>query len=154
MMIRTLILLLITHVHFSLAGAQPLPYYNVDDDGLWLEGYDPVAYLVDGKATEGQARYAFTYDGARFHFASQAHLDLFKRAPQRYLPQYGGYCAYAMGANNEKVEVDPETFKLKDGKLFLFYNAFFNNTLTTWNKDELRLNTAADANWKKFVHKK
>jgi hypothetical protein len=81
-------------------------------------------------------------------------LELFKRAPQRYLPQYGGYCAYAMGANNEKVEVDPETFKLKDGKLFLFYNAFFNNTLTTWNKDELRLNTAADANWKKFVHKR
>ncbi|MGV3637296.1 MAG: YHS domain-containing (seleno)protein, partial [Flavobacteriales bacterium] len=85
---------------------------------------------------------------------SQAHLDLFRRSPQRYLPQYGGYCAYAMGASNEKVEVDPETFKLKDGKLFLFYNAFFNNTLTTWNKDEPRLHAAADVNWRKFVHKK
>lgn len=151
---RILSFLLIANLHMSVVEAQPLPFYNVDDDGLWLEGYDPVAYFVDGEATEGQARYAFTHDGARFHFASQAHLELFKRAPQRYLPQYGGYCAYAMGANNEKVEVDPETFKLKDGKLFLFYNAYFNNTLTTWNKDELRLNTAADANWKKFVHKR
>lgn len=153
-MLRMLTFLLVANVHWSVAHAQLLPYFNVDEDGLWLDGYDPVAYFVDGKATEGQARFAFTYEGARFHFASQTHLDLFRRSPQRYLPQYGGYCAYAMGASNEKIEVDPETFKLKDGKLFLFYNAFFNNTLTTWNKDEPRLHAAADVNWKKFVHKK
>lgn len=139
---------------FVQAQGDRKPCYNVDSKGLWVEGYDPVAYLVDGKAREGDKRYSTSYQGATFRFASQAHLDLFKKEPTKYLPQYGGWCAYAMGANNEKVEVDPETFKIIDGKLFLFYNAFFNNTLTTWNKDEARLHRSADVNWTKFKHSK
>jgi len=59
--------------------------------------------------------------------------------PAGYEPQYGGWCAYAMGANGEKVEIDPGTFKIVDGKLNLYYNAFFNNTLKSWNKDEVNL---------------
>jgi hypothetical protein len=57
-----------------------------------------------------------------------------------------------MGAKGEKVEVDPETFKIVNGKLFLFYNAYFNNTLKSWNKDEANLNRKADANWKKIIN--
>ena len=64
------------------------------------------------------------------HFASN---------PAKYEPQYGGWCAYAMGHDGSKVEVDPETFKIINGKLFLFYNRFFNNTLKTWNQDESKL---------------
>ena len=62
-----------------------------------------------------------------------------------------GWCAYAMGAKGEKVEVDPETFKIVDGKLYLFYNKFFNNTLESWNKDEARLRSNADKNWSKII---
>ena len=95
------------------------PYFNMDGKGLWVEGYDPVAYLMDGKATEGSERFSLVHQGATFHFASQAHLDAFRKEPAKYLPQYGGYCAYAMGATGEKVEVDPETFKVKEGKVYL-----------------------------------
>ncbi len=152
-MLRSSVLLtLLFSATLLMAQAKPAPYFNVDAKGLWVEGYDPVAYFAEGKARKGLPRYSHVHQGATFHFSTQAYLDLFKRMPERYLPQYGGYCAYAMGATNEKVEVDPETFKVKDGKLFLFYNAFFNNTLTTWNKDEVRLHRAADANWKAFVH--
>jgi hypothetical protein len=56
-----------------------------------------------------------------------------------------------MGSSGEKVDIDPETFKIVDGKLYLFYNRFFNNTLKTWNKDEAHLRSSADKNWMKFV---
>lgn len=128
-----------------------LPRLNVEK-GLWLEGYDPVSYLVDGRAAQGNAKYNYHMDGATFHFVSQAHKDLFIADPARYLPQYGGWCAYAMGARNEKVEVDPETFKVKAGKVYLFYNRFFTNTLEDWNEDESRLQAAADRNWRTFQH--
>ena len=73
----------------------------------------------------------------------------FKKDPTKYEPQYGGWCAYAMGAKGEKVEINPETFKIVDGKLYLFYNRFFSNTLTDWNKDEAHLKKQADVNWQK-----
>ena len=128
------------------------PYFNVNAQGLWVEGYDPVAYVVDGKALKGKAGFTVTYKGATFCFTTKTHQELFRLEPEKYLPMYGGYCAYALGANNTKVEVDPETFKVIDGKVFLFYNAFFNNTLTTWNKDEARLHRAADLHWGAFKH--
>ncbi len=126
---------------------------NVDAAGVWLGGYDPVAYKAEGKAVKGLPKYSYDHQGVVYRFSTQAYLDLFKRAPESFLPQYGGYCAYAMGATGEKVEVDPGTFKIKDGKLYLFYNAFFNNTLTKWNADEKRLLSAADANWKTLSSK-
>ncbi|HRH39055.1 MAG TPA: YHS domain-containing (seleno)protein, partial [Flavobacteriales bacterium] len=89
-----------------------------------------------------------------FHFANKTHLELFNKDPERYLPQYGGWCAYAIGAKNEKVEVDPATFKIIDGKVYLFYNAFFTNTLTTWNQNETKLHKDADAHWAAFKHSK
>ncbi len=134
------------------AQSGSLPRFNVDDHGLWVEGYDPVSYTVDHKAVEGDKRFSAQHDGATFRFVSQAHRDLFAKDPARYLPAYGGWCAYAMGAKNEKVEVDPETFKIKDGKVYLFYNRFFTNTLEDWNKDEPRLLPAADRHWAAFKH--
>lgn len=130
------------------------PYFNVDSKGLWVEGYDPVTYLVQGHALKGDARITTVYQGATFRFANTTHRDLFLKDPKRYLPQYGGWCAYALGEKNEKVEVDPETFKIKDGKVFLFYNAYFNNTLTSWNEDEARLFKSAEQHWAAFQHRK
>ena len=125
--------------------------FNLDKSGLAIEGYDPVAYFTQQKAVEGKKDITLTNDGVTYHFATTQDRDLFKANPAKYEPQYGGWCAYAMGANGEKVEIDPATFKLLDGKLYLFYNKYFNNTKKKWDKDEANLKTKADANWAKFV---
>ncbi|MDI9258011.1 YHS domain-containing (seleno)protein [Flavobacterium sedimenticola] len=122
------------------------------EKGIALQGYDPVAYFTQKKAVKGKSSIAATFEGVTYYFASNDNKETFKKNPSSYEPQYGGWCAYAMGANGEKVEVDPQTFKIVNGKLFLFYNAYFNNTLKSWNKDEANLNRKADANWKKIFN--
>jgi len=126
--------------------------FNLDKSGLAIQGYDPVAYFTNGKPVEGKKDITLDYQGTTYRFATAANRDAFKTNPGKYEPQYGGWCAYAMGSNGEKVDVDPETFKIVDGKLYLFYNKFFNNTLKTWNKDEAHLKPNADKNWTKFAH--
>jgi YHS domain-containing protein len=91
-------------------------------------------------------------NGVAYYFTSEADLAEFRKNPEIYEPQYGGWCAYAMGKDGTKVEVDPETFKIVNGKLFLFYNQFFTNTLKSWNKDEVELHHHADLNWTKIFH--
>lgn len=122
------------------------------EDGLAIQGYDPVAYFTQNKAVKGSKDFAYSYQGVTYYFASAADRDAFKSNPAKYEPQYGGWCAYAMGAKGTKVEIDPETFKIVNNKLYLFYNKYFNNTLKTWNKDEANLKTQADANWQKTFH--
>jgi YHS domain-containing protein len=125
--------------------------YNLEN-GVALKGYDPVCYFTLNRAEKGKKEFAFRYQGATYYFASSSDLEIFRANPSKYEPQYGGWCAYAMGHNGTKVEVDPETFKIIDGRLFLFYNRFFNNTLKSWNQDETSLHTKADANWQKLIH--
>jgi YHS domain-containing protein len=130
--------------------SQPAAKLNVDETKLALAGYDPVSYVREKKAVKGKTSFTAESDGATYRFSSQANKDLFLKAPSAYKPQYGGWCAYAMGATGEKVEVDPETFKIIDGKLYLFYNKFFNNTRDSWNKNETELKAKADKNWSKL----
>lgn len=122
-------------------------HFNVEK-GVGIQGYDPVSYFTQNKAVKGNKQFYSLVEGITYYFSSAANKAIFDKNPKAYEPQYGGWCAYAMGATNEKVEIDPETFKIKDGKLFLFYHSWINNTLTKWNKDETDLNTKADANWK------
>ena len=75
--------------------------------------------------------------------------DLFIKESDKYEPQYGGWCAYAMGDSGEMVEIDPETFKILNGKLYLFYNSWLNNTKVKWDQNEENLKKSADKNWKK-----
>ncbi len=117
------------------------------DHGVAIQGYDPVSYIVEGKAVKGKREIALNQEGVTYLFSSEANKELFAKNGAAYEPQYGGWCAYAMGASGEKVEVDPETFKVVDGKLYLFYNSFFNNTLPKWNKAESDLKAKADKNW-------
>lgn len=124
---------------------------NISKSGLAIDGYDPVAYFIAGKAVEGNKSFPASDGGITYYFSSPKNRDMFKADPAKYKPQYGGWCAYAMGASGEKVEVDPETFKILNGKLYLFYNKYFNNTLKTWNKDESSLKRKADANWTKIT---
>ncbi len=120
------------------------------ENRLAIQGYDPVAYFTQKKAVKGKPALTATYEGVTYNFSSQTNKDLFLKNPASYEPQYGGWCAFAMGDYGEKVEINPETFKILDGKLYLFYNAFFNNTLKSWNKDEVNLKKKADANWRKI----
>jgi YHS domain-containing protein len=133
-------------------AAERLNQYNVQKNGLALDGYDAVAYFKLNLAVKGKQQFAVAYDGLLYYFSSGENKEQFKQSPSKYEPQYGGWCAYAMGSSGEKVEVDPETFKVKDGKLFLFYNKYFNNTLKSWNKDEVNLNHKADLNWNKIAN--
>lgn len=118
-----------------------------------IQGYDPVSYFKQNKAVKGKKELASSFEGVIYYFSSQANKEAFAKSPSAYEPQYGGWCAYAMGSSGEKVEIDPETFKIVDGKLYLFYNAYFNNTLKSWNKDESNLKKKADANWNKTFGK-
>lgn len=122
-------------------------HFNLQN-GVALQGYDPVGYFKQSKAVKGKKEFAAFYQGATYYFVSAENKESFKSDPKKYEPAYGGWCAYAMGSTGKKVEIDPETFKIKDGRLFLFYNKFFNNTLKDWNKDENNLQTKADQNWK------
>ena len=113
---------------------------------LGIQGYDPVSYF-DSKPREGKELLKYTFKGITYQFASEANLNKFKATPEKYEPAYGGWCAYAMGATGEKVKIDPETYKITDGRLFLFYNFWTNNTLKDWNKDEKALKEKADKAW-------
>jgi YHS domain-containing protein len=86
---------------------------------LVLKGYDPVAYFTDGKPTPGKSEYEGIFDGARYHFASAQHLELFRADPDRYAPQYAGSCAAAI-ATGRKLEAQPENWLIVGGKLFVF----------------------------------
>jgi YHS domain-containing protein len=125
--------------------------YNINNS-VAVSGYDVVAYFIQNKAVKGVKENAISFMGITYYFSSTDSKELFKKNPSQYEPAYGGWCAYAMGAKGEKVEVDPKTFKIVDGKLNLFYNKFFNNTLTDWNKDELNLKKKAATNWQKIFH--
>lgn len=124
-------------------------HYNISSN-IGANGYDLVSYF-NSKPTKGQNSFSAKYLGITYLFSSVANRDLFVKQPPKYLPEYGGWCAYAMGNSGEKVEVDPKTFKILNGKLYLFYNAYFNNTLKSWNKDEANLLKKANGNWAKTI---
>jgi YHS domain-containing protein len=145
----TFVTLLFSTSAFAQSGERQ-KQFNINERRLAIQGYDPVAYFTEHKAKEGDKSINANYQGVTYYFASEENKKLFSSAPGKYEPEYGGWCAYAMGAKGEKVEVDPETFKIINGKLYLFYNKFFNNTLKTWNKDEPDLKKKADSNWSSF----
>ena len=124
--------------------------FNLDGK-VAIMGYDLVAYFKQGVAVKGKPALAATFEGVTYYFSTAANKEAFVKNPAGFEPQYGGWCAYAMGSSGEKVAINPETFKIVDNKLYLFYNAYFNNTLKTWNKQESALKAKADANWKKFI---
>ncbi len=132
-------------------SAQSIDYNT--SSGYALEGYDVVAYFSN-TAKKGNSSYVATHDNIKYKFSSKANLNTFKANPAKYLPQYGGYCAYAVGARNKKVTPDPETFEIRDGKLFVFYKSWRSNTFDLWKKaGPAKLKVKADKNWEKLKAK-
>ncbi|CAN5567720.1 YHS domain-containing (seleno)protein [soil metagenome] len=115
--------------------------------GVAINGYDTVAYFTDQKAVKGSDKYSYDWLGTPWHFASGAHRDLFKSDPVKYAPQYGGYCAGEVaGSGSVTVNIDPEAFKIIDGKLYITYDKV--------HTDGFAANAAeavpkADTNWPK-----
>lgn len=123
--------------------------YNIKK-GYAAEGYDVVAYF-NNEAKEGLKKYTTTYDGVKYKFASDKNLKVFLETPVRYLPQYGGYCAYAIALKSKKVSIDPETFEVRDGKLYLFYNSWGTNTLKLWKQEQPNiLVKKGNKNWERI----
>ncbi|HAS40764.1 MAG TPA: YHS domain protein [Microscillaceae bacterium] len=122
-----------------------------------INGYDVVAYHKQNKAVKGTTKHQTTHQGAKYYFSSKAHKKAFVKNPTAYLPQYGGYCAFAIAAKGQKVPVNPETFKIVDGKLYLFFNDMYQgkkmNTKVYWDKNENSNITKADSNWESIKNK-
>ena len=151
---RTIGIMLLTVFTLGVANAQSAirtKEFNLEK-GVAIQGYDPVAYFLQNKAVKGNKQFTALADGVVYYFSNGANKDLFVKDYKKYEPQYGGWCAYAMGATNEKVEIDPETFKIVNGKLYLFYHSWVNNTLNKWNKEEAELKAKADKNWTAIFH--
>ena len=137
---------------FGIIFAQAQTDYNTKK-GFIAEGYDVVSYF-ENKAVEGNKEYTTSHDGVKYKFVSQTHLETFTANPDKYVPQYGGYCAYAVAEKGKKVSIDPETFEIRDDKLFLFYNSWGNNTLESWLENDVKgLIKKADQSWRLISEK-
>jgi YHS domain-containing protein len=126
---------------------------NVTPSEPAVSGYDVVSYH-DGAPKMGSEKFTSIYEGNTYQFATAANLKKFAESPEAYAPAYGGWCAWAM-LDGDKVEVDPETYKIVDGQLLLYYNGFFGNTLKKWNKvgDDKGQASKAAAQWESLKGK-
>ena len=127
--------------------------YNLKN-GFIAEGYDVVSYFGN-KAVKGNDLFISEFEGVKYRFSSAENLTIFNTNPEMYVPQYGGFCAYAVAEKGEKVAVNPKSFQILDNKLYLFYDKWGVDTLKKWNKEgNEKLKKQADSNWKNIVKKK
>lgn len=123
-------------------------HFNLDGDGYAIERYDPVAYFTDKKAVPGDTAHTAEHDGAKYAFASEAHKKLFLSEPEKYVPQYGGHCAYG-AAYGTKSAIDPEIWDIVDGRLYFLINP---GTMTVWQKRKNDYIKIADQAWQKLIN--
>jgi hypothetical protein len=125
----------------SVVSAQKSPVYA--PKGIALDGYDAVAFFKQGKPVKGSSANALQWNGAQWLFADKADLESFKSSPEKYAPQYGGYCAYG-AAQGHKASTEIDTWSIVDNKLYLNYNQ---KVKSTWVKDEGAYIETANKNW-------
>ncbi|WP_437373073.1 YHS domain-containing (seleno)protein [Maribacter litoralis] len=116
------------------------------EEGKALKGYDPVAFFTEHKPVLGNEAFTYTYNDALWLFASESNLNKFKNNPDKYLPQYGGYCAFGM-SKGYKAPVEIETWSIVEGELYFNYNK---DVQKKWSKDQENLIDIADENWMQF----
>lgn len=128
--------------------------YFTDENNVAINGYDLITYFTKAEAIRGSIEYSTDFDGVTYYFSSADNLAMFKEAPEKYLPKYGGFCAFGISKAGKKFGVDPTSFKLIDGELYLFFNDFVQgkplNSKVEWNKDEKNQKILAEKNWKKI----
>lgn len=135
-------LLAISISGLAVYAGSPVDAINKNRQGVAIQGYDPVAYFMNN-AAKGQPQYTAEYGGAKYFFSSQANRELFTKNPESYLPQFGGYCSWAVG-HGYTADVDPEAWKIVDGKLYLNYNK---SVQKKWEQDQSKWIIEAARNW-------
>ncbi|HEU5248094.1 MAG TPA: YHS domain-containing (seleno)protein [Candidatus Udaeobacter sp.] len=141
---------LIVFLFIGLAGtAFAGPPANVDRNGVGIQGYDPVAFVTDGKPVLGKEEFHSTYHGVIYHFASAEHQIAFEQSPATYEPQFGGYCAYGV-AQKHLAPVKIDAFQVVNGRLLMQYDA---SVRDTFNKDQSGNLQVADKNWRELFSK-
>ncbi len=119
------------------------------ENGIAIKGADPVGYFKQGKVVRGSDRFSYQWNDATWHFASAENRDLFASNPEKYAPQYGGYCAWAV-SQGYTAPIDPDAWKIVDGKLYLNYNKRIQRT---WERDIPGNIAKADRNWPGVLNK-
>ncbi len=119
------------------------PVFTGPFSSVAIRGTDPVAYFLESRPVEGSAEYAFDWQGATWRFSSRANLDAFRADPERYAPQYGGYCAWAV-ANGYTASTDPEAWTIFKDKLYLNYSL---SVQARWAEDIPGNVQRGDQNW-------
>lgn len=124
---------------------------SVNTKSVALDGYDLVGYFTKKQAIQGTDKLSVVENGIHYYFSSVENQKKFKANPAKYMPECGGFCAMAVAGSNAKFPVDPENFKITDGKLYLFYNGPYKGAhfdgKQPWLKDEKNLIKKADKNW-------
>lgn len=121
--------------------------FGYEHNGIAIRGYDTVAYFTLGKPVEGADKFSTDWSDATWKFSSQEHLDLFVADPEKYAPQYGGYCAYGVAQMN-LVKIEPDQWTIIDEKLYLNFNAKLNKA---WKKDTVGYIDTANALFEKLL---
>jgi YHS domain-containing protein len=127
----------------TLFAASPVAPVNRSSDGLALRGYDAVAYFTDGRAVKGTMQFLYEWMGVKWQFADKEHREMFSQDPQKYAPQFGGYCSWAVG-HNYTADGDPEAWRIVDGKLYLNYDR---SVQKKWEQDRAKWIQEANRNW-------
>jgi hypothetical protein len=126
--------------------------YNLLGESVGLAGYDPVAYFPEfgGKPMRGLISNSYEHEGITYRFSSKENLNRFKQNPAKYLPAYGGWCAWAVAELGKRVDIDPESFAIKDGKLYVFYRDPALDTRALWQKDVASFIQKGDKKWREI----
>jgi YHS domain-containing protein len=129
------------------ALAQKAPVYS-DSSGA-IRGYDPVAYFTESRPVKGSREFTHRWNGATWRFASAENRERFAAEPEKYAPQYGGYCAYGV-ASGYAVKIEPDAWSVVDGRLYLNYDR---SVQKSWQADVPGYIRKADANWPQVLAK-
>ncbi len=133
---------------FASARAEPAVRHVNHAGGLALRGYDPMAWHLDRRPRRGEARFALTWEGVAWRFASAAHRDRFAADPAAFTPHFGGFCAFGV-AQGYKVDIDPEAWQIVAGRLYLNYSREVHRR---WARDIPGHLAAAEAHWAAIAH--
>ncbi len=147
----TRLITLIAALLLGSVGAQAKSLTNTNWRGIALDGYDAVAFHTEGATIKGSSDYTTTYEGAKYRFSSAKNQKRFEANPNKYVPAYGGYCAWAVSVKNDTAPVDIDTWQIIDGRLILNYNAAIQAEFDADQANHIR---QADKNWPDLLERK
>ena len=143
---RTLLGFVMTAVAMSIFAESPKKMVATGSDNVAIKGYDTVAYFTEGQAMKGKSNFVASWNNAEWFFANAGHRDLFAANPERYAPQFGGFCANGL-SKGKQVAANPEIWVIVDGKLYI---KFSEKARAQWNKDRAEKIKKGEENWAKY----